>query len=143
MRPAPTAKTTAQINVDVPLRELSLAWFEARGYRGAPASPAVRPIELVLRHKDDPARAYAFVVEPQPVDGSRVTALLRQAREIGLLRVLIVADAGAEQTAAAGKKGARVMDRAAMDEEFRKLDLGVAAKIIAVARKRAASRVAV
>jgi len=36
-----------------------------------------------------------------------------------------------------------VMDRAAMDEEFRKLDLGVAAKIIAVARKRAASRVAV
>src|SRR5882672_941602 len=138
----PTAKTAAEINVDVPLRELSLAWFEARGYRGAPASPAVRPIELVLRHKDDPARAYAFVVEPQPVDSSRVTALLRQAREIGLLRVLIVADAGAEQTAAAGKKGARVMDRRAMDEEFRKLDLGVAAKIIAVARKRAASRAA-
>src|SRR5258706_280424 len=47
---ASSAKTTAQINVDVPLRELSLAWFEARGYRGAPASPAVRPIELVLRH---------------------------------------------------------------------------------------------
>jgi hypothetical protein len=125
---------------DVALRELTLAWFEARGYRSAPASPAVRPIELVLRHKGDPARAYAFVVESRRVTGERVDALAEQARSIGLLRLLIVADGGADASAAARRKGVRLMDRGAMDGELKKLDLSVAAKIIAVARKRTAAR---
>jgi hypothetical protein len=121
---------------DVPLRELALAWFEARGYRSAPASPAVRPIELVLRHKDDPARAYAFVVESGRVSTERVQALRGQARAIGLVRLLIVAAGGAAPRAADGFKGVRLMDRPALEAEFKQLDISVAAKIIAVARKR-------
>ncbi len=141
-RPAPAPPPSRKEPADVSLRELTLAWFEARGYRGSPASPAVRPIELVLRHKGDPARAYAFVVEARRVTGERVAALANQARSIGLLRLLIVAEGGAEAGAAAQRKGVRLMDRAAMDGELKKLDLSVAAKIIAVARKRTAMRAA-
>lgn len=147
--PAPTraagqrlgARPVAQPSGEVPLRELALAWSEARGYRSAPASPAVRPIELVLRHKDDPARAYAFVVESGPLTSERVHALRAQARAIGLVRLFVVAAGGAAAHAAAGVKGVRVMDRPALEAEFRQLDLSVAAKIIAVARKRWAAGV--
>lgn len=134
---ARAAMPRARPGEEVPLRELALAWFEARGYRSSPASTAVRPIELVLRHKDDPARAYAFVVEATRVSAERVQALRGQARGIGLVRLLIVAAGGAAPRAAAGFKGVRLMDRAAIEGEFRQLDLSVAAKIIAVARKRA------
>jgi hypothetical protein len=134
--PAGGGSTIRRGNDDVPLRELTLAWFEARGYRSAPASSAVRPIEQVLRHRHDPARAYAFVVESARLTAERVQQLRSQARAIGLLRVLIVADAGAEEGAATKSKGVRVMDRASLAAEFDQLDFSVAAKIIAVARKR-------
>lgn len=130
-------------NDDVPLRELALAWFEARGYRSAPASAAVRPIEQVLRHRHDPARAYAFVVERGRVNADRVQQLRTQARSIGLLRVLIVAEGGADDGAASKSKGVRLMDRASLASEFDQLDFSVAAKIIAVARKRSAVPVTV
>jgi hypothetical protein len=136
---AAPAQPTSPAGTDVPLRELALAWFEARGYRGSPASAIVRPIELVLRHKGDPARAYAFVVEHEKLSSGRIDALVEQARSIGLMRLLIAAEGGADDQAAHGarRKGVRVMDRTALEGEFRKLDLSVAAKIIAVARKRA------
>jgi hypothetical protein len=136
----PPATSPTAPDGEVPLRELVLAWFEARGYRSAPASPVVRPIELVLRHKDDPSRAYAFVVGTQRVTSERVLQLAQQARGIGLIRVLIVADAGLTQDAPNAKRGVRVMDRAALSAELAKLDISVAAKIIAVARKRAGAR---
>jgi hypothetical protein len=142
-RPIPNTPADAPVVApghDVPLRELVLAWFEARGYRSSPASPVVRPIELVLRHKDDPARAYAFVVGTQRVTAERVQQLAQQARSIGLIRVLVVADAGLAPEAVSAKRGVRVLDRAALKAELDKLDLSVAAKIIAVARKRAAAR---
>ncbi len=124
----------------LPLRELALAWFEARGYRSAPASSALRPIEMVLRHKSDPARIYGFVVEDEHVTEERVQALHAQAKSVGLMRVLIVANVGADPQAyeMLKKKGVRVIDRAAVEQEFSELDFSVAAKIIAVARKRAA-----
>ncbi|MCS7100107.1 MAG: hypothetical protein NZL99_00265 [Burkholderiaceae bacterium] len=137
---APATATRTAPGEDVPLRELVLAWFEARGYRASPASPIVRPIELVLRHKDDPARAYAFVVATQRVTVERVQQLAQQARGIGLIRVLVVADAGLSPDAPQAKRGVRVLDRMALQAELAKLDLSVAAKIIAVARKRAAAR---
>jgi hypothetical protein len=136
--PAPAAP-----DGEVPLRELVLAWFEARGYRSSPASPVVRPIELVLRHKDDPSRAYAFVVGTQRVTAERVQQLAQQARGIGLIRVLIVADAGLSADAPNAKRGVRVLDRGALSAELAKLDISVAAKIIAVARKRANTKVGV
>ncbi|MDZ7653833.1 MAG: hypothetical protein U5L03_15425 [Burkholderiaceae bacterium] len=141
--PAGGGSTIRRGNDDVPLRELTLAWFEARGYRSAPASSAVRPIEQVLRHRHDPARAYAFVVETARLTAERVQQLRSQARAIGLLRVLIVADAGAEEGAATKSKGVRVMDRVSLAAEFDQLDFSVAAKIIAVARKRSGGPITV
>jgi hypothetical protein len=140
--PAPAPAPSAP-DGEVPLRELVLAWFEARGYRSAPASPVVRPIELVLRHKDDPSRAYAFVVGTQRVTAERVQQLAQQARGIGLIRVLVVADAGLSADAPHAKRGVRVLDRNALSAELAKLDISVAAKIIAVARKRSSTRASV
>jgi hypothetical protein len=116
-----------------------LAWFEARGYKRGAASSAVRPIELVLRHKTDPSRVYAFVVETERVTGPRVEELIKLARSVGLMRLLIAADRGVEHGPHELRKGVRIFDRATMDSEFRRLDLSVAAKIIAVARRRAES----
>jgi len=141
--PAPQSPVPAAPDGEAPLRELVLAWFEARGYRSSPASPVVRPIELVLRHKDDPARAYAFVVGTQRVTSERVQQLAQQARSIGLIRVLIVADAGLSADAPNAKRGVRVLDRVALSAELAKLDISIAAKIIAVARKRASVRASV
>jgi hypothetical protein len=123
----------------VPLREVVLAWYESRGYRQVPASPAVWPIELLLRHRDDPARAYAFVVQNDHVSVDRITALIEQAREIGMLRVAIIAEAGYERGAkeVAKRMNVRLIDRPTMDAELSELQLETAAKIIAVARKRA------
>ena len=123
----------------VPLRELVLAWYESRGYRQVPASPAVWPIELVLRHRDDPARAYAFVVQNDNVSVDRITALIEQAREIGMLRVAVIAEAGYERGAKeiAKRRNVRLIDRPTMDAELSDLQIETAAKIIAVARKRA------
>jgi len=122
----------------VPLRELVLAWYESRGYRQVPASPAVWPIELVLRHRDDPSRAYAFVVQNDHVSVDRITALIEQAREIGMLRVAVIAEAGYERGAKeiAKRKNVRLIDRPTMDAELSDLQIETAAKIIAVARKR-------
>jgi len=126
------------VSPGVPLRELVLAWYEARGYRGSPASPAVWPIELVLRHREDAARAYAFVVQNDLVSADRITALIEQAREIGMMRVAVIAEAGYESGAKeiAKKRHVRLIDRSAMDAELSELQLPTAAKIIAIARKR-------
>jgi hypothetical protein len=126
----------------VPVRELALAWFEARGYRASSASPAVRPIELVLRHRKDPGRAYAFIVERERVTADRVAALVEHARSIGLTRVLVAAEVGSDPGTRQHfrRQGVRLVDQDAMRREFDKLDLRVAAKIIAVARSRAKVR---
>jgi hypothetical protein len=124
----------------VPLRELVIAWYESRGYRGSPASPAIWPIEMVLRHRDDAARAYAFVVQNDYVSVDRITALVEQAREIGMLRLTIVAQAGYEKVSkpVMRKRHVRLIDRSTMEAELLALELPTAAKIIGVARKRAA-----
>ena len=140
-RPTPNEPTPMldAMAASVPLRELVLAWYESRGYRGVPASPAVWPIELVLRHRDDVARAYAFVVQSDHVSVDRITALIEQAREIGMMRVAVIAEAGYERGAKeiAKRRNVRLIDRAPMDAERSDLPLETAAKIIAVARKRA------
>ena len=129
------------ISPGVPLRELVLAWYESRGYRGSPASPAVWPIELVLRHREDAARAYAFVVQNDHVSVDRITALIEQAREIGMMRVAVIAEAGYESAAkeVAKRRHVRLIDRSAMEAELSELQLPTAAKIIAIARKRASA----
>jgi hypothetical protein len=139
--PAPAPAGEA-VDRTVPVRELALAWFEARGYRPSSASQAVRPIELVLRHRQDPARAYAFIVELQRVTADRVASLVEHARSIGLTRVLVAAESGIDADARRRfrRQGVRLIDQSEMRREFEKLDLRVAAKIIAVARSRARIR---
>ena len=135
---SPARRKPEVISPNVPLRELVLAWYEARGYRGSPASPAVWPIELVLRHREDAARAYAFVVQNDHVSVDRITALIEQAREIGMMRVAVIAEAGYESAAkeVAKRRHVRLIDRPAMEAELSELQLPTAAKIIALARKR-------
>jgi hypothetical protein len=126
----------------VPVRELALAWFEARGYRPSAASPAVRPIELVLRHRQDASRAYAFVVELEPVGAARAAALAEHAKSIGLSRLLVAAEFGVDPDTRRQfrRQGVRLVDQAEMQREFDKLEISVAAKIIAVARGRSRAR---
>ena len=142
-RPSPpeAKRKPDAISPNVSLRELVLAWYESRGYRGSPASPAVWPIELVLRHRQDAARAYAFVVQNDFVSTDRITALIEQAREIGMMRVAVIAEAGYESGAKeiAKRRHVRLIDRAAMEAEIAELQLPTAAKIIAIARKRSAA----
>lgn len=137
----PAKRKPDAISPNVPLRELVLAWYESRGYRGSPASPAVWPIELVLRHREDAARAYAFVVQNDHVSADRITALIEQAREIGMMRVAVIAEAGYESGAKeiAKRRHVRLIDRPAMEAELAELELPTAAKIIAIARKRSAT----
>ncbi len=140
--PAPALdRTHESIPASVSLRELVLAWYESRGYRGSPASPAVWPIEMVLRHRHDAARAYAFVVQNDHVSVDRITALIEQAREIGMTRVAVIAEAGYERGAKeiAKRRHVRLIDRSAMEAELSELQLPMAAKIIAVARSRSAA----
>jgi len=134
----PAKRKPDSVSPGVPLRELVLAWYEARGYRGSPASPAVWPIELVLRHREDAARAYAFVVQNDRVSVDRITALIEQAREIGMMRVAVIAEAGYESGAKeiAKKRHVRLIDRSAMDAELSEMQLPTSAMIIAIARKR-------
>lgn len=150
---APAAPTTARtvepaaerkrdpMASNVPLRELVLAWYESRGYRGSPASPAVWPIELVLRHREDAARAYAFVVQTDHISVDRITALIEQAREIGMTRVAVIAEAGYERGVkeVAKRRHVRLIDRSTMEAELSELQLPTAAKIIAIARTRSAA----
>jgi hypothetical protein len=136
--------SVSAIERPVPVRELALAWFEARGYRPSLASPAVRPIELVLRHRHDPSRAYAFIVELERVTSERVATLVNHARSIGLTRVLVAAEAGIEPGTRHRfrRQGVRLMDQEEIQREFEKLEISVAAKIIAVARSRSRLRLA-
>jgi len=132
-----------ELGAGVPLRELAIVWFEARGYQASPASQALRPIELVLRHRGDPARAYAFVEIATPLTAGGCRELVDQAHSIGLVRLLIVAEAGVDEGVARDlrRRGSRVMDRVAMQKALAKLEFKVAARIVAVARTRADSPV--
>lgn len=134
-RDAPASTAADRV---VPVRELALAWFEARGYRPSSASQAVRPIELVLRHRKDPSRAYAFIVEHERLTAERVAVLVDHAHSIGLTKVLVAAETAVEPDTRRRfrREGVRLVDQDEMRRQFDKLDLRVAAKIIAVARSR-------
>lgn len=134
--PAPK-KLPLSLELEVPLRALVLAWYEARGYRPAPASGAIRPIDVVLRHRDDPARTYGFLYEAGRATGPRASAMLELARSAGLSRLLIVAEHGGDSSLRGNRvKGARLIDWPTIDGELRKLDQSVSSRIVEIARKR-------
>jgi hypothetical protein len=130
-RGPPPRPTLTSLISQAPLRELVLTWYRVRGYRASPASSALRPIDCVLRHQVDAARAYAVVCERDNIQATQVDEWLRQARSIGLVRLLIIAETGAEP-AAQECKGVRILDRARMEIEMQRLDPQLAARIIAL-----------
>jgi hypothetical protein len=129
-------------SVPVSVRDLVLTWFEARGYRASAVSVQFRPIELQLRHRSDAGRNYAFVVERERVTGLRAGALLKLAKSAGHTRLLIAAEAGSDEAAARELRqvGVRIFDQALIRTELEKVDIRIAAKIIAVARGRDLAR---
>jgi hypothetical protein len=123
-----------------PVRELVIAWYEARGYRAELAASVMRPIESILRHREDRSRAYAFVAVKAPLASGQALSLLAKAQSIGVRRLLVavqapVAPAPDERLASMGY---RQYDEKTIKRELDRIDLRVAAKIIAVAQKRAA-----
>jgi len=126
----------------IPVRELVLAWFEARGYRASTPFSDAHPIELVLHHRKDKDRSYAFVVENALLTSARASSLHAQARASGLPRLLIAAEAGTEPDLPkrVQKHGIRVFDEQGIRAQLGKIDIRIAAKIIAVARSRGLAR---
>ena len=108
----------------------------------APADPSARPIELVLAHKSDAQRAYAFVPLAEAPSKAALQSIIDVARAIGQTRLLIAVEgtlpAGFGQQLPA--HGVRVFDRAAMDAQLARLDRALSEKIRAAARSRAPQR---
>jgi hypothetical protein len=140
LRSSGRAQQTAQSLAGAELRQIVLAWFEARGYVMKPVPPTAFPIEGVLTHRDNASRSYAFLVQPDIVTQERITALLERARELGHPRVALVAEGGAEAAVrdTARRRHVRLIDRRVMEAELAELPRETATRIIAVARARTA-----
>jgi hypothetical protein len=140
LRSSGRAQQTAQSLAGVELRQLVLAWFEARGYVMSAVPPTAYPIEGVLAHRDNASRSYAFLTQTELVTQERITALLERARELGHPRVALVAEGGAEPAVrdTARRRHVRLIDRRVMEAELGELPRETATRIIAVARARGA-----
>ncbi|MDH5513213.1 MAG: hypothetical protein OEY27_08395 [Gammaproteobacteria bacterium] len=131
--PSPLSLSDGQL--DVPLDALVVAWFEARGYVTRPAPDSARPISLLLAHRDDSSRSYAFFFDRGRLHAQRAASLLEQARQLGMSKLLVAAEHGADPAVGSTRlRDVQVMDWIAIDREMKKLDFRVAAKIIAIAR---------
>ena len=140
-KPSPV-RASERADEPVQVRDLVQIFYEARGYRPVPASRGARPIELVLRHKTDPLRSYAFAPTAEAVSEVNALAMLERARGIDQTRVLIAteSDVAPELANSVLTQGIRVFDGAAIEAQLAQLDFATAAKIRAIARQRAARR---
>jgi len=138
----PPVKRPDPLQERVPVRDLVLTWFEARGYRASAVSVQFRPIELELRHRSDGDRIYAFVAERERLGVERAATLLKVAKAAGHARLLVAAEAGSdvEGLRALQASGLRVFDEAAIRAELGKIEVRVAAKILGAARSRTRAR---
>lgn len=123
--------------IDAPLDALVLAWFSARGYVAARAPETALPIRLLLTHRDDNERSYAFFFDRGRLHAQRAAELLERAHALGMNRLLVAAEHGADPAVSSARlRDVLVMDWVALDRELRKIDFHVAAKIVALARSR-------
>jgi len=121
--------------LDVPLDGLVVAWFEARGYVARRAPAAAQPITLLLDHPDDPMRNYAFFYDRGRLTAPRATAVLDKARALGMSKLLVAAEHGADPAVGSARMpDIQVMDWPATDRAIRRIDARVAAKILSIAR---------
>ncbi len=141
-KPSPKPSAPPAVEQPVQVRDLVQIFYEARGYRAVPAARGARPIELVLRHKTDPLRSYAFAPIAEPVSEETARAMLELARRIDQSRVLIATERGiaASLVDSLAAQGIRVLDGATIEAQLERLDFATSAKIRAVARRRAARR---
>jgi hypothetical protein len=140
--PASARASEADDQAPVPVRDLVQTFYEARGYRAEPAAPTARPIELVLRHKSDPARTYAFAPLQDPVSEATARSMLECARRVEQPRVLIATESDTDHALAHALQstGVRVYDRPMIEFQLGRVESATVAKIRAVARRRAARR---
>jgi hypothetical protein len=123
--------------IDVSLDALAIAWFAARGYVARQAPQSALPISLLLRHRHDKERSYAFMFERGRLSAQRAGAMVAKAQELGMNRLLVAAEHGAEPMVGSSRMpDVLVMDWVALDRELKKIDFRIAAKIIAMARTR-------
>lgn len=123
--------------LDVSLDALVLVWFAARGYVVSPAPEAANPIRLLLTHREDVERSYAFFFDRGRLHAQRAAELLDKAQALGMNRLLVAAEHGADPAVNSARlRDVLVMDWVTLDREFRKIDFRVAAKLIAIARSR-------
>lgn len=122
----------------VAVRDLVRVFYEARGFRAAPAAASARPVELVLAHKSDPQRAYAFAPLAQAPTPAAVNSIIEQARQIGCKRVLITTEdvLAPETVDGLPAHGVRLLDRAAIEGQLVQLDAAVADRIRTAAGRR-------
>jgi len=126
----------------VPVRDLVQVFYEARGFRPAPADPSARPVETVLAHKSDAQRAYAFAPLAQPPSQALLQAIIERARDIGQKRVLLAVEGGrsSAQDVELPAHGVRLIDRASIEAQLARLDADVAERIRSTAWRRAGRR---
>jgi hypothetical protein len=123
--------------MDASLDALVLAWFSARGYVVSRAPEGAEPLRLLLTHADDAERSYAFYFERGRLHAQRAAALLEKAQSLGMNRLLVAAEHGADPAVSSARlRDVLVMDWVALDREFKRIDFRVAAKLIAIARSR-------
>jgi len=142
--PAPALAPTQRQPADFPprmpvaVRDLVQVLYEARGFRAAPAAASARPVELVLAHKADPQRAYAFAPLAAAPTPAAVNSIIEQAQQIGCKRVLITTEdvLAPEAVDALPAHGVRLLDRAAIEGQLVQLDAAVADRLRTAARRR-------
>lgn len=91
---SPQSRPAAANNL--PMRELAIAFYEARGYRRETALKEDAPILCFLQHRTEPNRAYGFVAlqSTDPVGRERVKGIARDLRTAGHKRIIMYASAG-------------------------------------------------
>jgi hypothetical protein len=136
-RPASPRLSLLEGRIDVPLDALVVAWFSARGYLMKPAPESAQPIRLLMTHRDDRDRNYAFFFDRGRLHAQRAAELLEKARALGMKRLLVAAEHGADANLTSSRlRDVLVVDWVSVDREMSKLDFGIAAKLIAIARSR-------
>ena len=136
-RPSTPPLSLLEGRIEVPLDALVVAWFSARGYLMKRAPESAQPIALLMTHRQDRERNYAFFFDRGRLHAQRAAELLEKARALGMNRLLVAAEHGADANVAAARlREVLVLDWVSLDREIRKLDFGIAAKLIAIARTR-------
>jgi hypothetical protein len=122
------------------VRDLVRVFYEARGYRSTSAEVSARPIELLLVHKADSKRAYAFAALRAAPSASELAAISAAAQRIGQARVLVTTEAELAADAPAAPAGVKVYDRAVIGAQLAQIDPAIADRILAAARRRSFGR---